>query len=437
MSPDARLDIRVRRSVVLALGLSLWVSGVGTLAAAQSAPAQGPVAAAPAPKTRVFLDCQFECDTDYILQNVEFIDYVRDRTVADVHVLVTSEATGGGGRAWTLQFIGQQRYQARDVTLTFTTPQTASDDDRRREFVRVFKLGLVGYALDTTVAPQLDVNWKKPEGSTATPATDPWNYWVFRIGGGGFFNGEETSQNRSLRFNFSGNRTTEAWKINFSTGGNRNRNRFDVGDGEVITTVSDNWNVNGLGVKSVGTKWGIGGEASVNHSTFSNNDRAVTVAPGVEYNFFPYRDWSRKSVTLRYTVGATWFDYTNPTIFDRLSEVVPNHTLNASLGLRQPWGSLGISARLSEHLDDLARYRMSFFGSADVRLFKGFTFDFFGEYARIRDLIGLEKGDASTEDVLLRIRQFATGYSYFVNFGISYSFGSIFNSVVNPRFGGS
>ena len=56
---------------------------------------------------------------------------------------------------------------------------------------------------------------------------------------------------------------------------------------------------------------------------------------------------------------------------------------------------------------------------------------------RIRDLIDLEKGDASTEDVLLRIRQFATGYSYFVNFGISYSFGSIFNSVVNPRFGGS
>jgi hypothetical protein len=72
-----------------------------------------------------------------------------------------------------------------------------------------------------------------------------------------------------------------------------------------------------------------------------------------------------------------------------------------------------------------------------VRLFKGFSFDFFGDYTRIRDLIGLEKGDATTEDVLLRIRQFATGYSYFVNFGISYSFGSIFNSVVNPRFGGT
>lgn len=428
----------MRLSAVALLGwLCLCVSGAGTPAFAdESAPAAAQ-APSSAPKGRVFLDCQFECDTDYILQNVEFIDYVRDRAVADVHVLVTSEGTGGGGRAWKLQFIGQQRFQGRDVTLSFTTSQTATDDDRRKEFVRVFKLGLVAYALETVVAPQLDVSWKKPEGSTATPATDPWNYWVFRLGGGGFFNGEETSDNRSLRFNFSGNRTTEAWKINFSAGANRNRNRFDVDDGEVITTVSDNWNGSARVVKSIGSQWAVGSEASINHSTFSNSDRAVTVAPGIEYDFFPYRDWSRKSLTVRYTAGATWYEYRKLTIFDKLSEVVPHHDVHASLGLRQPWGSLGVSARVHEHLNQLNRYRVSVFGSADVRLFKGFSFDFFGEYVRIRDLIGLEKGEASTEDVLLRIRQFDTGYSYFVNFGISYSFGSIFNSVVNPRFGGS
>jgi hypothetical protein len=416
--------------------LALAVSGAGTRVFAQNDPPAGQAAPAAA-RVRVYVDCQFECDTDYILQNVEFIDYVRDRAVADVHVLVTSEATGGGGRAWRLQFLGQQRFQGRDRTLTFTTPQTATGDDRRKEFVRVFKLGLVGYALETSVAPQLDVTWTRPAGTTAASTVDPWNYWVFRLGAGGFFNGEQTSQNRSLRFNVSGNRTTESWKINFSTGTNRNRNRFDVGDGDVITSVSANWHVEARVVKSVGAQWAVGGDASMTHSTFSNNDRAVTLAPGVEYNFFPYRDWSRKSLTLRYTAGATWYDYRHVTIFDKLSEVVPNHALNGSLGLRQPWGSLTVSARASQHFNDLDRYRITFFGSTDVRLFKGFSFDFFGEYTTIRDLIGLEKGDASTEDVLLRIRQFATGYSYFVNFGISYSFGSIFNNVVNPRFGGN
>jgi len=420
---------------------SLLFAALLCLGASTHALAQTPPAAATPPvpsKLLVFLDCQFECDTDYILQNVQFLDYVRDRTVAEVHVLVTSEPTGGGGRAWTLQFIGQGRFQDRKSTLRFTTGTTATDDDRRKEFVRVFKLGLVPFALETSVAPQLDVNWTKPAASTTTPgARDPWNYWVFRFGGGGHFNGEETSKNRSLRFNFSGNRTTEAWKINFFTGANRNENRFHTAEGEVIRSESDNWNGNLLVVKSVRDQWAAGAEVSISHSTFSNTDRAVSVAPGIEYDFFPYRDWSRKSLTLRYTVGATWHDYRSLTIFDKLSEVVPHHNLHASLGLRQPWGSLGISARLSEHLNHLDRYRMSFFGNTDVRLFKGFSFDFFGEYSRIRDLIGLEKGDASTEDLLLRIRQFATGYSYFLNFGISYSFGSIFNSVVNPRFGGN
>ena len=38
--------------------------------------------------------------------------------------------------------------------------------------------------------------------------------------------------------------------------------------------------------------------------------------------------------------------------------------------------------------------------------------------------------------MLLRQRQLPSGYQYFLNFGISYPFGSIFNNIVNPRFGG-
>ena len=60
----------------------------------------------------------------------------------------------------------------------------------------------------------------------------------------------------------------------------------------------------------------------------------------------------------------------------------------------------------------------------------------FGEFNRTRDQIYLPRGLASTEEVLLRQRQLASGYQYFLNFGISYSFGSIFNNIVNPRFGG-
>jgi len=75
------------------------------------------------------------------------------------------------------------------------------------------------------------------------------------------------------------------------------------------------------------------------------------------------------------------------------------------------------------------------YGNTDVRLFKGFSFDAFGGYDKINDQIDLRKAEASTEDVLLHVQQLATSYNYFLGFGINYRFGSIFNNIVNPRFG--
>jgi hypothetical protein len=59
-----------------------------------------------------------------------------------------------------------------------------------------------------------------------------------------------------------------------------------------------------------------------------------------------------------------------------------------------------------------------------------------GSYARIHDQLFLPAGDATFEEKLLRQKQLATSYDYFVVFGFSHQFCSIFNNVVNPRFGG-
>lgn len=342
--------------------------------------------------------------------------------------------------AWTVKFIGIGRFEKVDRTLTFSTGSNASSDDRRKEFARIFKLGVAAYAADSSAGPQLDVQWLKPEPGTAEakPAKDPWNYWVFRTNLGGNRDGEESTGSSSYRASFSANRTTEAWKVSFSMSGNYHKSEFDLGEAEGgrIKSTSESWDFDGLVVKSLGPKWSLGGRSSLSHSSFSNSDKVFTFAPGLEFNVFPYSESSRRSLTLRYTLGASRYDYKDVTIFDKLSETVPNHGLNTNLGLRQPWGSMHVGINLSQHLNKPDRYRISTFGSADVRLFKGFSFDVFGGYDRIRDQIALRKGGATPEEVLLRRRQLATGHSYHFGFGISYSFGSIFNSVVNPRFGG-
>jgi hypothetical protein len=430
----------VKTRFVLLLQVCLLVSALASPSFAQEVPPPATTPAATLTELlRVFVDCQYECDTEYLRQDVQFVDYVRDRTVADLHILVTTQSTGGGGTSWTLKFIGLGRFDKQDRTLTFTTAQTATSDDRRKEFSRIFKLGVAGYAVDSPSGKQLDVQWTKPSGTAtpATPAKDPWDYWVFRTNIGGNRDGEESANFSSYRGSLSANRTTANWKISLSASGNYSKSVFDLGeDAGKITSTSESWSGNSLVVKSLGPRLSLGGRASISHSSFSNSDQVLTVAPGVEFNFFPYSESSRRSVTMLYTLGASRYNYKDVTIFDKLSETVPNHSLNTSVSLRQPWGSVGAGVNVSQHLNKPSRYRISTFGSADVRLFKGFSFNVYGGYDRIRDQISLRKGGATPEEVLLRRRQLATGHSYNLGFGISYSFGSIFNSVVNPRFGG-
>jgi hypothetical protein len=414
------------------------LAGAPAAAWAQTAPPTAAPAQAPAPPLRIFLDC-YQCDTEFLRQNVLFVDYMRDRTDADLHVLVTTQGTGSGGTSWTLKFIGLGRFQGQDRTQTFTTSESATSDDERKEFARIFRLGLAGYAADTAVARELDVRWRPP-ATTAAPAAprrDRWNFWVFRINGNANLNGESLSKSHSHRLSFSANRVTERWKINLSSNGSVSENTFTLSDGRTIKSRSDNWGVSGLTVKSVGPRFSLGGRVSASHSSFSNQDRGLSIYPGLEFNFFPYAQFERRSFTIWYEVGPNFYDYREVTIFDKLQETVVKQQVDVSLALRQPWGSLNAFTSVSQHLNHLDRYSASIRGSTDVRLFKGFSFNVYAEYSKIRDQIGLRKAGASTEEVLLRLQQLATGYRYYYGVGFSYSFGSIFNSVVNPRFGGS
>jgi hypothetical protein len=75
-------------------------------------------------------------------------------------------------------------------------------------------------------------------------------------------------------------------------------------------------------------------------------------------------------------------------------------------------------------------------GNLSVRLIKGLSLTVDGRYSMVHDQLGLRKGDVSLEELLLRRTELASNYSYQVRIGLSYSFGSVYSNVVNPRFGG-
>jgi len=57
---------------------------------------------------RVFLDCQDECDGDFLRTEVTFVNWIRDRYDGQILVLVTSQTTGGRGTDYAFTLIGQR-----------------------------------------------------------------------------------------------------------------------------------------------------------------------------------------------------------------------------------------------------------------------------------------------------------------------------------------
>src|SRR5512136_1933366 len=107
------------------------------LFAARPLPAQqGQAAADELKKTalKVFLDCD-SCDTEYIKTEITFVNYVRDRLEAQVHILITTQQTGGGGREYTLSFIGQNDCRDLNDVEKYFTSKTDTDDEVRKGLV--------------------------------------------------------------------------------------------------------------------------------------------------------------------------------------------------------------------------------------------------------------------------------------------------------------
>jgi hypothetical protein len=70
-----------------------------------------------------------------------------------------------------------------------------------------------------------------------------------------------------------------------------------------------------------------------------------------------------------------------------------------------------------------------------VRIIKGLSVRVRGEVARINDQLSLVKGEASEAEILLQLQELETSYNLNASLGITYTFGSIYNNIVNPRFG--
>jgi len=420
--------------VYVLIDATVWAQGPTPAGSSPGRPATT------SPALTIFLDCRTGCWSDYVKIEIAFVDYVNVREMADVHVLVTARGTAAGGSEYTLQFTGQSVFAGVDDEVVFTTLPNESDQNRRRQFVEILKLGLVRYAIHTELGSDLRVSQAAATAIRKSPgearsATDPWNYWVMRARLNVSADSESSNTADRIESGFSANRTTDAWKVNLSVSQDYRQTEYVFSDGERRFYVRRSVSTAGSVIKSLTDHWSVGARAGWSATTYENRRSSTGTAAAVEYDLFRYADSTRQQLTIQYRLGVTANRYYAETIYGKLSETVPYHALRSSFDLRKTWGSVSSDLELSQYLHDSSLNRKTVSAQADIRLFRGFSLNVEAEASSVHDQIYLPKGDATDEEVLVRQRQLATSFRRSFRFGFSYTFGSIFSNVVNTRVG--
>jgi hypothetical protein len=408
-----------------------------------SARAQEAAEDTPTTRPNVFFDCDGRnCNSDYYRTEISWVNWVRDRRDADVHVIMTSSVTGSGGREYQLDFIGVEGQEDYQDQALFQTLPTDTDREALDGITHTLGIGLARFA--NVVGFRGLVTLAAAEAEHADPdrrlvsqdeVDDPWNLWVFRVNGSGNLDGESTRETIRLNSSFSASRVTPTWKLNFNGYVSFNRVEFELEDGLFEDTRTD-WGLNQLVVYAVADHWSIGVQGQLARMTRVNQDFRAELTPAIEFSLFPYEEATRRALTVFYKIGPTYRDYIEETVFGQTSETRFEESMEIEFSQRQPWGDASVSVTGSHYLHDFDRNNLSIRGNVEFRIVRGFSVNARGDIAWVDDQIYLSAEGASDEETLLRLRQRGTDFNYGLTVGFSIQFGSIFNNVVNNRFRG-
>jgi hypothetical protein len=378
----------------------------------------------------IFMDA-----SDYVRKEIPYVNYVRDIKDAGVYIISTYQRTGSGGWEYTYFLVGQNEYAGMRDTISFVTSPDETDDETRIKSVRTLKMGLMRYVAKTPLSKYMNINFSEPLSETVS--TDKWNSWVFKTSIYSFLQGEKTYTDTYISGNISASRITKDWKINISGNLNQDDQKYIIDDTTTITGTNSSKSIYALIVRSINNHWSFGGTTRMGASSYNNEKFKFSFMPGIEYDVFPYSESTRRQLRILYTAGFTFVNYSDTTIYDKMKEHLWSHNITASYEVVQKWGNIDISVGYSNYFHDWNKNNLYVQGFIDLRITKGLSINLGGSASLIHDQLGLVKKDVPVDQILLRRQQLATQYSYFTSFGLTYTFGSIYNNVVNPRFGNS
>jgi len=379
------------------------------------------------------LNVYFPDVPDFVKKEITFINYVRDLKEADVYLIISFESTGSGGEVITIFYEGQGRYSNMIDTVKITVSPDDTEEILRIKAVAALKMGFMRYMLKTPLAGFFEIRFTQPVKEVVE--TDKWNNWVYRTSLSGSLNGERRYQSINIGGSASANRITEESKFLSNIRASWSKQKYELADSTFQYDHSRSYSLNLYYAKSISNHWSAGLSGGLSASTYGYYDMQFRITPAIEYDIFPYSESTRRQLRIMYEAGYLFNDYSDTTIYNKLKESLALHRLSSSLEIIQKWGSVDFTLSWNNYLHDWSKNNLSADLYMSVRIFKGMNINFSGSASMVNDQLSLPKAGVSDFDILTRRRMTETKFNYYGYFGFSYTFGSIYNNAVNPRFG--
>ena len=380
----------------------------------------------------LFLDC-FSCDMNYVRQEIPYVNYVRDVKEADVYVLVTTQNAGSGGNQYTYTFEGQYDFSGMSDTLTYTSNPDQSTTEVRENRTNLLKMGLMRFVAQTPLASEVRIS--HDPSLEQEEVVDNWNYWVFELQTSPRFNSEKLYKRRVISNEINISKVTPDIKVELRLDQSNNKQKYIFDDGTNVTYIRKSNSFNGLLVRSLTNHWSTGITWQLESSTNSNYDLNAEFMPAVEYDIYPYEEATHRQLRVLYSAGYQYSDYIDTTINNLTKENLFKQQVRLAYQVQEKWGSINVSLSGSNYFHDWSKNRLELDGFIRLRIIKGLSLSVNGGVAYINDQLNLIKGDLTEAERLLRLKEQATNFTIEGGLSLTYTFGSIYNNVVNPRFG--
>jgi hypothetical protein len=381
---------------------------------------------------KIFLDCE-SCDMNYTRQQITFVNFVRDVKEAQVYILITQQNAGSGGSQFTFNFQGLGIFSGMNDTLVYTSNPDETATIVREKKTNMIQIGLMRYVARTPLISEIEIRHNSE--LEQEQVVDRWNNWVFTLSTEPQYRSEESDKQLNLRNGINITKVTPDIKIEIELDQSYNRRRVIDEFGEETTYISNEFQGDNLFVKSLNDHWSAGIKWNIGSSTRENYDLRTDFLPAIEYDLFPYSEATHRQLRFLYSAGIQYNNYTDSTIFNKIKETLYKQEFNIAFQIQKKWGSVNLSLLGSNYFNDFSKNRIELNTSLNLRIFKGLSLQISGSVAHINDQVNLKMGDISEADRLLELRELSTQYRIEGGVGLTYTFGSIYNNVVNPRFG--